>query len=337
MNKPAMTLTSGQIGDAKGNPINGEEVLRNLLSSFSYLEGADKESKKLGGEEFRQASQQIGGLEASKQLIQMKNEILSELINQGQQQSQLQIESKPASSPLGFGGLEVQGNKVIEQKPGILASLISTVFTGTPNAGAAMDAARIAKLQKITGTEPIQPKEKMEQNVELLKQSITSSVTSINNLIGQENEISKDYTKQVEPLILAATSFQNIQSLYESSLKKPNGITDLGLVYELIKMYDPNAVREGEIANVKAAQKTVPMWMLVEYNRLFKGKNYILAPEVRNQILDTSKVKYKSIEDRFRNIKSQFENKVRAYGGNPERALINYSQSQKVGKYTVIQ
>jgi hypothetical protein len=54
------------------------------------------------------------------------------------------IQSKPASSPFGFGGMSEQGGQIIEQEPGVLAGLLSTLITGNPKTSARMDMQKLA-------------------------------------------------------------------------------------------------------------------------------------------------------------------------------------------------
>lgn len=57
--------------------------------------------------------------------------------------------SKPASSPFGFGGVSMQNGQVIEQQPGILAALLSTLATGNPKTSATLDLQRLLQQSKI--------------------------------------------------------------------------------------------------------------------------------------------------------------------------------------------
>lgn len=180
--------------------------------------------------------------------------------------------------------------------------------------------------QKIEGKEPIQPYQQLQQDVELKKAGMTNLASKMTMILGQENEISKEYSKELEPLKNAASSFTNLQGLYKSSLAEPSGTNDLGMIYELIKMYDPNAVKEGEIANVQQASKTVPQWAVNAYNKVFTGQ--MLSQDLRDKIMNTASTKYNATQKRFSGITDQYAKKVSAYGGSPERALINYNVKQ---------
>lgn len=62
-----------------------------------------------------------------------------------------EIKTKAASSPFGFGGVSMQDGQLTEQKPGILAGLLSVLATGAPDAGARQDISKLLKMKELQG------------------------------------------------------------------------------------------------------------------------------------------------------------------------------------------
>jgi hypothetical protein len=60
-----------------------------------------------------------------------------------------EYQTKPASSPFGFGGMSQQGGTITEQQPGLLAGLLSTLITGNPKTSARMDLQKLVAMSKI--------------------------------------------------------------------------------------------------------------------------------------------------------------------------------------------
>ena len=80
----------------------------------------------------------------------MKNQDSVKAVGESQPaQPQQMIQSKPASSPLGFGGMSMQDGQLIEQKPGLLAGLLSMVFSGRPNTAANLDMNKLLQASQI--------------------------------------------------------------------------------------------------------------------------------------------------------------------------------------------
>lgn len=61
------------------------------------------------------------------------------------------IEKVPASSPFGFGGMRMENGQMIEQKPGIIAGLLSTLLSGSPSIGAELDLNKLMKVSELQG------------------------------------------------------------------------------------------------------------------------------------------------------------------------------------------
>ena len=202
-------------------------------------------------------------------------------------------------------------------------------------------------LQKLTGNQPLQSGEKekalIEGNIELAKTNATNALSQYNAIVGQENKISEQYVRDFEPLKLASDALGKITSLYEDSLKNPNNnINDFFLVYNAIKAADPTAVKEGEYKTVQELMPFVGKILKLP-NFIVKGET--LTPAQRRRIMNAAVVQYNGLEKRFEPMAKQYSKKIKAYGGDPSRTLINYglqgetaqsknNKQNKVGKYT---
>lgn len=60
------------------------------------------------------------------------------------------IQKQPASSPFGFGGMNMENGQLVEQQPGLLAGLLSLLVSGRTNTSSQMD------LRKLMGASEIQ-------------------------------------------------------------------------------------------------------------------------------------------------------------------------------------
>lgn len=164
----------------------------------------------------------------------------------------------------------------------------------------------------------------MNNQTELLKKQAELDRQGYKDTVAQENVISAQYDKEMEPLVKAKASYEAIKSYVENP-EAGGGYTDWGIAYELIKMYDPNAVREGELANIKHV-KSVPEWLLNGYNQALSGR--MLNDGQRKKILNTATTKVNALQKTYAPLADKRAQQVKAYGGDPDRALINHFQTK---------
>lgn len=195
---------------------------------------------------------------------------------------------------------------------GILNKLLDSVYTVPSNQLAQ------AQTRALDPNAPLSRAKKEEivlQGQADIEKALATSGTS--NIISQENKISDDYNKMTDDFQKRALSFQTLQDL----IKAPaNGANDLAIAYEYIRLQDPNAVKEGELQNLKQA---VPILnrLGVKAGKLVNGKMFDDA--TRKQILGSATTKYNTMAKQVDILTERFNKKVRAYGGDPNRALIN--------------
>jgi hypothetical protein len=222
--------------------------------------------------------------------------------------------------------VEIQKRKV--GPLGLLKMLIPGVIPamGMNEAMRSRELDTIAKTQKIAGKEPLQEKDRKLKEMEL------ENTNAINNaaaherqwkeIVSQENKISDQYIKDLEPMKLATDSLYKINAIYEDSLKGGDqNVNDFFLVYNAIKAADPNAVKEGEYKTVQDLMPILSRTLNIG-NLAIKGET--LNPKQRERIVNAATVQYNGLAKRFEPLAKSYEKRVRDYGGNPKRALQNY-------------
>lgn len=112
-----------------------------------------------------------------------------------------------------------------------------------------------------------------------------------------------------------ASAFQGVQA----AAAENNPQANLALMYEAVKMRDPNAVREGELALQRAA-RSVPGWLYGLWDKASKG-NLLTATE-REQIVRWARVKIDEQERLVRPIQAIFGDRARRMGFAGDSAFI---------------
>jgi hypothetical protein len=96
----------------------------------------------------------------------------------------------------------------------------------------------------------------------------------------QESAMADDFYKNSEPYRKVKEVYQNLKA---ANTENNNPMDDLFLIYNAVKMNDPNAVREGEIALVKEA-RSIPTQVKTLFNKASTGNT--LTQEERNYIMN---------------------------------------------------
>lgn len=151
-------------------------------------------------------------------------------------------------------------------------------------------------------------------------EKLTARNTQYSNIVGQENKISEDYTKQVlEPFNLAKNSFDKVSAYYALP---SNGVNDLGMAYEFIKAKYPDSVKEGELKNLN---DTIPWLKRLGIKARLDGTKFDKA--TKTQILRAVTTDYNIAGKRASSGKERYSKKVESYGGNPKRALVDFNSN----------
>lgn len=181
-------------------------------------------------------------------------------------------------------------------------------------------------MQTQSGEEKIQPYQKLQQDVEIMKQNISNRQSMYSNIIAQENEISKQYVNDIEPLKLSTDAMGKITSIYEDSLNNPNNnVNDFFLVYNAIKAADPTAVKEGEY---KTVQDLLPLAQKILNVANFSFKGETLTPSQRARIIKAAITQHNGLVKRFEPLVNEYRKKVESYDGDSDRALTNYGSTR---------
>lgn len=260
---------------------------------------------------------------------------------QQQQDSMLQNSKvNPASNFFSLGGVDADGNI---NSPGVGIALLQTLMPGLIGdrvsdqlVKRSASADLVMKMQKIRGEEPLQPSQQLIADTATSVAKSKALAEYGKTLMGQENKVSDDYNAASKDFSLRANAFSDIQALGQ---QPSNAVNSLALSYSFIRLNDPNAVKEGELQNLKTAQS----WFEKNgYGRVFQGD--LLSPKARARLLKTSTVKYNNYAKQQDALTKRFSDKLKAYGGDPERAFVNpgiadSSQSKngpmKVGRFQV--
>lgn len=262
-------------------------------------------------------------------------DLLATLISSGSQQApqnnNITQKSNQLNQQQNQGGFTQEQLSSVQPASTPLGKLLESVGFGTQTKKQLLE--NMMNLQKVQGQEPIQPYQQLQQNVELAKNKATYNAQMLTNIAGQENKISEQYMKDFEPLKLATDSIGKITSLYEDSVKNPNNnVNDFFLVYNAIKAADPNSVKEGEY---KTVQSLMPLASKVLNGINFQVKGETLTPAQRARIVKAAVTQYNGLAKRFEPLSKEYENRITKYGGNPERALVNYGAQGKKSTYKV--
>tara|TARA_R110000868_G_scaffold144129_2_gene362869 strand:- start:478 stop:1497 length:1020 start_codon:yes stop_codon:yes gene_type:complete len=112
-----------------------------------------------------------------------------------------------------------------------------------------------------------------------------------------------------------ASAFQGVVA----SSRENNPQSNLALMYEAVKMRDPNAVREGELALQRSA-RSVPGWLYGLWDKASRG-NLLTATE-REQIVEWARVKVDEQERLVRPIQAEFGARARRLGVQADSSYI---------------
>lgn len=121
-----------------------------------------------------------------------------------------------------------------------------------------------------------------------------------------------------------ASAFQGIQAAAANNDPQSN----LAMMYEAVKMRDPNAVREGELALQRSA-RSVPGWMYGYWEKASKGN--VLTPTERAQIVEWARQKIVEQDKVVRPIQAEFGGAARRFGVAADSSFIAPSPFRGTG------
>lgn len=210
------------------------------------------------------------------------------------------------SSLFGFGGakMDAEGN-LIEQKPGVVGGLLSGLFNKKIDAQARSDMDKIANIQKLTGTEPMQQSKREELGMEYdkaikVKEYELAAKQAEEGNLKPEHIFNKFQAASI-PFITARDAHVRV----EESAKDTSGASDLALIFNYMKVLDPGStVREGEFATAENS-RGVPETIRNMYNKFSKGGK--MSPKQRADFLKTSRRIFTGMERQQKKTTEEFK------------------------------
>lgn len=134
----------------------------------------------------------------------------------------------------------------------------------------------------------------------------------------QENKLRDDFRKD-------AGDFPKIRDAYTrvlESAKDPSAAGDVALIFNYMKILDPNSVvRESEYATAANAG-SVPERIRAQYNKALSGER--LDPNVRADFVDRSGKLYSGANKQFEKTKINYIKRAKDYGLNADRIMTDY-------------
>lgn len=136
--------------------------------------------------------------------------------------------------------------------------------------------------------------------------------SDVNSLRSQYLSESKDFTK-----------YRDAAEGIEVAAKGTTGASDMALVYNFIKLMDPNAVKEGEYALTESAAQTIPEKYINDFNRLVGNKANRLSPDAKAEILEVARPMFESRVDTYKAIGKQFGDIAERQGMRRDDVVID--------------
>lgn len=132
-------------------------------------------------------------------------------------------------------------------------------------------------------------------------------------------ELRDEFTKQSKTFVDVRDSYNRITS----SAKDPSAAGDLAVIFNYMKMLDPESVvRESEFATA-ANSAGVPERIRAQYNKVLNGER--LAAKTRADFVDRAKRLYQEQSKTHSKLRQEYERLAKSYGANPTDVIIDYS------------
>lgn len=311
--------------DVLGQLIKGNYNLTRIKE-----EEGEKILRKIMKEKAMEIAQQPGGLE----IIASQVPNLDEQEQQSQQSqsgtqsrqssSEPKVASKPASSPFGFGGVKEENGQMVEQQPGILAGLLSMMVTGNPKASADMDLNRMMKMKQIQSGQSLSPAEmekiSLQGQKEMMVAQYKSALESAMKGTLKPNEVLNKYEPIANDFQAIVDSFARVEASVEGG---SSAAGDLALIFNYMKMLDPNSVvRESEFANAAASGALGERFIAVG-KKLAAGER--LSPAMRNDFTSRAKKLFQAKERQYEQAYNGFKTLAINSGIEPKNVLRKIS------------
>lgn len=140
-----------------------------------------------------------------------------------------------------------------------------------------------------------------------------------------EESLRKEFTSQTKNFVTIRDAYNNVEKL----AKNPSPAADIGLVYSIMKVFDPTSVvRETEYATAQNAAG-VPDQVRNMWNRMLSGER--LNPAQRSDFVNQAKTIYGNQEQSYNRVRSQYRGITERLGLNPQNTLIDYANPPQPG------
>lgn len=166
-------------------------------------------------------------------------------------------------------------------------------------------------------------KVKTAQDFGLRQKDLTIKIAKLNKQGRPDPKFTQDLRKEFvamsKDFIKVRDAFGRMQAI--SSNPNPEGVDDIGLIFNFMKMLDPGSVvRESEFRTLENAQG-VPDQLMTFFNKLKQGEK--LAPGTRQQIVDSARRLFQQQEGQQNKVFDTFERLAENAGINKEDVALD--------------
>jgi hypothetical protein len=144
--------------------------------------------------------------------------------------------------------------------------------------------------------------------------------------INNTNSLRDDFAN--EPTIKTAKAYASAYQGIQAAARDDNPQTSLAMMYEAVKMRDPNAVREGELG-LQLRARGVPQWLDGFWSRAARGE--ILTDTERRQIVDWARTKLEEQNSVVQPIQQTYGSRLRQLGQTADSAFVAPSPFRGTG------
>lgn len=145
---------------------------------------------------------------------------------------------------------------------------------------------------------------------------------------GNKNRLRDDYAN--EPNIKRGKDYASAYQGVIAASREDNPQSNLAMMYEAVKMRDPNAVREGELA-LQLRARGVPQWVMGMWNKAAKGN--ILLPEERQQIVQWAEQKLIEQNELIKPIQAEYGAQIRGMGQASDSSFVAPSPFRGIPRF----
>lgn len=237
---------------------------------------------------------------------------------------------QPLTSPTGMGlataaltGLEMAGPQPVPTSTGqILAR------AGMAGLKTYADAQRAQREREAAEEKARRDEEYRREMLGLKREEIDATVRAARiktsgdvsaKQVDREMTRAKDFRAASKGFDAAALNYGRIVA--NATTPNATGATDIAMIFNFMKMLDPTSVVRGSEYEAAAGAGSLLKSLGVQYNRLLKGEDEKLAPEVRRAFLQTATETFEPYVDAQELIEDDFRIEAEAQGLRPERVI----------------